>query len=478
MFRLIAAPPRRRALACLFPLLGLLGCSASRPPAAAVASPTRPAAVVVVAEVPPPRVNYPPSAYTPVGATPRTPVVAPPIFPVMLGIDTLEADGFDVLKGKRIGLLTHLAAVNRRGVTTIDVLRHAPGVRLVALFAAEHDLDGQVPAGTNYKDHLDPHTGLMVHSLYYGVSSGHKPNRAQLKGIDAFVIDLQDIGTRSYTFISALKAAMEGCFENGVEVVVLDRPNPLGGLKVSGPPLDAQWVSYVGAFRVPYVHGLTMGELARMAAEAPGVLAVPDAVRARGRLVVVPMRGWHRRMRWPETGLKWVPTSPHMPDFATVEGCPMTGLGCQIPGTFTNGVGNQYMFRGISWKGIRAEVLERELRALRLPGLDFHRVSVPSARTGQPATGLFIEITDWDAWEPTELNFYLMRLACQHSPRNPFATVTREQANLFLKLMGSTAFFDDLAAHGARVDVDAYIREWRAKAVVYQRASRKYWLYD
>jgi uncharacterized protein YbbC (DUF1343 family) len=476
MFGLFASPPRRRALACLLPALGLLGCSAARPPATAWSSPARPS--VAVAATATPRITFPPTAHTPVGATPHAPVTAAPIFPVMLGIDTLEADGFDVLKGKRIALLTHAAAVNRHGVSTIEVLRHAPGVHLVALFAAEHDLYGEVPAGANYKDHLDPRTGLMVHSLYYGVNLGHKPNRAQLKGIDAFVIDLQDIGTRSYTFISALKAAMEGCFENGVEVVVLDRPNPLGGLKVSGPPLDAQWVSYVGAFRVPYVHGLTMGEFARMAQAAPGVLAVPEAVRARSRLVVVPMRGWHRRMRWPETGLKWVPTSPHMPDFATVEGCPMTGLGCQMPGTFSNGVGSLYMFRGIAYKGIRAEALERELRALKLPGLEFRRVSVPNARTGQPATGLYIEITDWDAWQPTDLNFYLMRLACKYAPRNPFATATKEQVNLFMKLMGSTAFFNDLVAHGAHVDVEAYLREWRDKAAVYQRASRKYWLYD
>jgi uncharacterized protein YbbC (DUF1343 family) len=465
MFGLIAAPRRPRALACLLPALGLFGCSASRPPAAPVAAAPR----ITLA---------PPAAYTPMPGTPRAPAPVAPIFPVMLGIDTLEANGFDVLQGKRVGLLTHAAAVNRRGVTTIEVLRHAPGVRLVALFAAEHDLYGEVPAGINYKDHLDARTGLMVHSLYFGVALGHKPSRAQLKGIDVFVIDLQDIGTRSYTFISALKAALEGCFENGVPVVVLDRPNPLGGLKVSGPPLDAGLVSYVGAFRVPYVHGLTMGEFARLAHAAPGVLAVSDAVRAKGRLTVVPMRGWHRRMRWPETGLKWVPTSPHMPDFATIEGCPMTGLGCQMPGTFTNGVGNLYMFRGIAYKGVRAEVLERDLRALKLPGLDFHRVSVPSARTGQPATGLYIEITDWDAWQPTELNFYLMRLACQLSPRNPFATATKEEVGLFLKLMGSTAFFNDLAAHGARVDVDAYVREWRTKAAVYQQESRKYWLYD
>ena len=128
----------------------------------------------------------------------------------------------------------------------------------------------------------------MVHSLYNGIRGrdgvANRPTKAQLKGIDAIVIDLQDIGSRSYTFIGAMKVCMEGCFENGVEVVVLDRPNPLGGLKVDGPPLDPQWEgNYVSEFRVPYVHGLTMGELARLAKEAPDLLRIPDAMRENGK---------------------------------------------------------------------------------------------------------------------------------------------------------------------------------------------------
>jgi uncharacterized protein YbbC (DUF1343 family) len=177
---------------------------------------------------------------------------------------------------------------------------------------------GNTPAGVNYPDHVDARTGLMVHSLYNGLiynGVANRPTRAQLRGLDAVVIDLQDIGSRSYTFVSAMKMCMEGCFENGVEVIVLDRPNPLGGQKVDGPPLDAQWVSYEGEFRVPYVHGLTIGELARMAKEAPDILKIPDAKRLNGRLTVVPMRGWRRSMRWPDTGLAWVPTSPFIPDF-------------------------------------------------------------------------------------------------------------------------------------------------------------------
>lgn len=450
----------RRTLSSVAPVLGLIGCTATAPKAPAPA---------------------PLPAARPAQPAQPAPSAAPfdPAHPVMLGIDVLESEGFALLRGKSVGLLTHAAGVNMHGVSTVDVLRRAPGVHLAALFSAENGLSGEFPSGKNYTDHTDPRTGLMVHSLYNGISYNgviDRPTKAQLKGIDVMVIDLQDIGSRSYTFVSAMKMCLEGCFENGVEVVVLDRPNPLGGQKVDGPPLDPQWVSYVGEFRVPYVHGLTMGELARMAKEAPDILKIPDAKRLAGRLTVVPMRGWRRSMRWPETGLAWVPTSPFIPDFAAVEGYPMTGLGCQLGG-FTNGIGSAYPFRGIMYHGVRIDALEKELRALRIPGIDFRRVSVPNAKTGQPGIGLYVEITDWDQLRPTELSLQMMRLACKYDIHNPFASAQKKDLNLFLKVMGSTALYNDLATRGARIDVDAYLRDWQTRNAIYQQQSRRYWLY-
>jgi uncharacterized protein YbbC (DUF1343 family) len=456
MFSMPSHLPRsiRLLATCAAPLMGLIGCSATPP--------TPPPPVVVVQR---------PVAPTP---TPTQRVRFDPSHPVMLGIDVLESEGFAALRGKSIGLLTHPAGVNMHGVSTIEVLRRAPGVHLVGLFAAEHGLYGELSRGVGYPDHLDPRTGLMVHSLYNG--TGTRPTRAQLRGIDAMVIDLQDIGSRSYTFTSAMKVCMEGCFENGVEVIVLDRPNPLGGLKVDGPPLDPQWISYVGQFRVPYVHGLTIGELALMAKDAPDVLKIPESVRLRGKLTVISMRGWRRSMRWPDTGLTWVPTSPYVQDFSAVEGYPMTGLGSQWGG-FKNGIGTNYPFRGISFHGVRFEVLERELKALNLPGIDFRRVSVPDAKTGKPELGLYIEITDWDLWRPTELSAHLLQLACKFSPRNPFSGMTPSEVRTLLIYWGSTQFYNDLAAHGARVDVNAYVRDWQAKGAIYQQQSRRYWIY-
>lgn len=452
--------PLNNLLTLFVLLVGMFGCSSSQ-------APTRPATSAPLR----------PSALPP-GPAPVLKAANEDPYPVMLGIDVLQSQGFAAVRGKRIGLLTHPAGVNRRGVSTIEVLRQAPGVNLVALFGPEHGIYGDEQAEVPIPNRRDARTGLPVFSLY---GKYRKPTRQMLQGLDAMVIDLQDIGTRSYTFVSCMLYTMAACFENNVEVIVLDRPNPLGGLKVDGPLLDPQWKSYVGAFRVPYVHGLTIGELARMAKEAPGVMEVPggihvsDAVRRRGKLTIIPMRGWHRRMRWPETGLKWVPTSPYIQDFAAVIGYPMMGLGTYLTG-FSHGVGKYYAFRGISHPRVKDEVLERDLRALHLPGLGYRRVSVPG-RNGKPATGVYVEVTDYNDWRPTELSFYLMQLACRYERRNPFTTATGTNVNGFMKHMGSTAFFDAIKREGARVDVAAFIRQWEAQDRIYQEQSRKYWLY-
>ncbi len=456
----------RRSLPLFASLLAFAGCSASSPPRKPTAAP-----------------RTPPVFYTP-PASFATPSVAPKPANVMLGIDVLEADGFAAVKGKRIGLLTHPAGVNRRGVSTVEVLRRAPGVKLVALFGPEHGVYGDFKAEVNFGDAIDKRTGLPMYSVYS--APGRRPTKAMLRGLDAVVVDLQDIGTRSYTFSSAMKRMMEGCFEHGVEVIVLDRPNPLGGLKVDGPLLDAAYATnnYVGAFRVPYVHGLTIGELARMAKDLhpPGGLEIKEALRVRGKLTVIPMRGWSRSMRWPETGLPWIATSQMIQDFSAVMGYPMVGLGTYVSRTenfdigIDHGVGKMYAFRGLSARTAKPDALEKELKALDLPGLRFFRVSAPD-KEGKPAIGLFVEITDYDAWRPVELNFHLMKIACKLDRRNPFAPVRGRSFNGFLKHMGSAEFLAALQRDGAGVDVEAFVRRWRQQATVYQQQSRKYWLY-
>lgn len=457
----------------VFPVLALMACSARKKPEA------KPAAAAAVAQsgqaagAPAASSSPPPAAPVPPAPAPGLSAPAPATWPVMPGIDVLAETGFRAVAGKKIGLLTHPAGVNRRGESTIDVLRRAPQTQLVALFAPEHSLSGQVKAGENFGDVRHVPTGLPVWSLH---GANRKPTAAQLKGLDALVIDLQDIGVRSYTFNVTMRYAMEACFEHGVEVIVLDRPNPLGGLKVDGPTLDRSLMSGVGAFEMPYVHGLTIAELARIAAMTPGMLAVPEATRAKGKLTIVPMRGWRRAMRWPETGLAYVPTSPLVQDFGAVIGYAMVGLGCEYSG-FRHGLGKAFPFRSISFKGKTPEQLATDLGALRINGVGFRKITAKDAQ-GKTVSGLYVEITNWDTWEPTQLSFEMMRLACTYTPPNPFVRLDAKDARSFNIHVGSVAWWDALRRDGAKVNLEAFRSNWRNQCLAWQQQTRRFWLYQ
>ena len=418
-----------------------------------------------------------PAKPAPVAVTPLPPAPPPEkLPPVMLGIDVLEADGFKAVAGKKIGLLTHPAGVNRRGESTLSVLRRAPGARLVALFAPEHGFEGQIKAGDNFKDSIHTATGLPVYALY---GQGLERAKSMVKGLDALVVDLQDIGARSYTFNVILRYAMEACFANGVEVIVLDRPNPLGGLKVDGPPLDPENMSGVGAYpRMPYVHGLTIGEIALMTKNGSGTISgmkLTDAVRAKGRLTVIPLRGWTRSMRWPDTGLKWVPTSPNIPTYEAAVGYAMVGLGTQN-NPWEWGIGHEYHFRGIGFPKKTPDEIIKAMEACKIPGLAF--VKRPgTGRDGKPITGVYVEITDWDAWHPTELSFYMHRQAAKWSRLNPFAALTTDEARSFKIHVGSTAWLGALQREGSRIDVASFLKNWTERAAIYQEQTKKFWLY-
>ena len=390
--------------------------------------------------------------------------------PIYLGIDVLEQSGFRAIDGKRVGLLTHPAGLNRRGESSIDVLRRAKNVRLVALFGPEHGIYGNEKANIPIDDKIDPHTGLPVYSLY---GKYRKPTAKMLVGLDALVIDLQDVGVRSYTYVSCMRYAMEACFENGVEVVILDRPNPLGGLKIDGPPLDREWRSYVGAFHVPYVHGLTIAELARIAKHTPGCMETPEHIRKNGKLTVIPMRGWRRDMLWTKTGLRWVPTSPYIPDLSAVLGYAMTGLGAQ-EGGFSHGIGTPYPFRLLRYKGKSPEQIKAALESKRIPGLGYRIIKTQST-TGVPLSGVYVSVTNWNRVRPTELSFHMMQLAAVWSSSNPFAA--SKNPRLFNKHVGSTAWWDEINQRGARARVDAFVDQWAKQATNFQTKAKRFCIY-
>lgn len=397
---------------------------------------------------------------------------APAAGTVALGIDVLESRQFRELQGKRVGLLTHPAGVNRRGESTIDVLRRAPQVNLVALFGPEHGIYGNERASQPIDDQVDERTGLPVYSLY---GRYRRPTPEMLERIDVLVIDLQDVGVRSYTFVSAMRYAMEACFSAGVEVVVLDRPNPLGGLKADGPPLDEEWMSYVGAFRVPYVHGLTIGELARISKARPGWLQVPDQVRRDGQLTVVPMRGWERHMMWPETGLKWIPTSPNIPDLSSVLGYAMTGLG-QMHSGFSHGIGTPYPFRLLRHSSLEPEALRDLLRQRRIPGLDYRIVETRTA-AGAPIRGVYPLVSDWESFRPTEISFHMMVIGTRLRGSNPYRNLSHNEMDLFNKHVGSTGWWNEIRSLGDQARLEHFIDRWQAEAKTFQEATREYWLY-
>ncbi|MEM9160710.1 MAG: DUF1343 domain-containing protein [Verrucomicrobiota bacterium] len=389
---------------------------------------------------------------------------------VKLGIDVLADTRFEILRGKRVGLLTHQAGVNQFGQSTIDVLRNARQVQLVKLFGPEHGIYGDEKANVPVLDKIDPRTNLPVYSLF---GKYRKPTAGMLSGLDVLVIDLQDLGVRSYTYAACMRYAMEAAIENNLEVVVLDRPNPLGGLKVDGPNREEKWRSYVGDFPVPYVHGLTMGELARMAVSEKGILNLSDAERKSAKLSVVTMEGWNRYMSWTNTGLSWIPTSPNIPTFESVVGYSMTGLGAQLGG-FKHGIGSEYPFRILTFDKVKLDALKKELEARNIPGVAFETKQFMSGQK----EGLYVKITDWKAWRPTELSFHMMQVADKFSRSNPFASTSEGQGNLFNKHVGSSRWWQEITQRGQNSNLSGFIVSWERQAKQFQYRTRKYWLYD
>ncbi|MDR1665716.1 MAG: DUF1343 domain-containing protein [Puniceicoccales bacterium] len=378
---------------------------------------------------------------------------------VWLGIDVLEKEmGFRPLMGKRVGLLTHDAAVNSEGQRTLDVLAGAKNVRLTTLFCPEHGLDGKTMANEFVAHGWDEKTKRPIFSLH---GKYRAPTPEMLEGIDILVVDLQDIGVRSYTYISCMRYAVESCLRVGIDVLILDRPNPLGGNKVSGPFMDEDRKSYVGAFNIPYVHGLTMGELGRMVLDEKGS-------HRKARLDVVSMKGWRRSMRWHETGLKWVKTSPNIPDLAAVLGYTATGVGC-LCGSLKNGAGGPHPFRLLSCASLTdLPGLYARLRAYRIPGVRFQWIDTKEVQ------GIYVVVDRWDLFDPGELTLRLLQTGIDlgHSS-SKIPSIDEMMAHI----LGENELIRALSQKGSAIDVPYFVGKWKTQALRYQKWVRRYWLY-
>lgn len=376
---------------------------------------------------------------------------------IELGIDNLASKQFEQLRGKRVGLITNQTGVNAEGRRTREILAKAPGVKLVALFTPEHGLDGKELAGKYVANRKDPLTGLTAHSLY---GPTRKPTPEMLKGLDVLVYDMQDIGVRSYTYISTMAKCMEAAGEAGLEFMVLDRPNPLGGLRVEGPPVEPQWISFVGQLPVPYVHGMTCGELARM-------LNDRHWMGAPCRLTVVKMRGWERQMTWQDTGLRWVQTSPNIPRADSPVYYLATGIVGSLAGLET-GVGGPTPFEICAGKGVDPEAFARYVRGLGLEGVQARPCSIGGFG------GCRLQIDPHAKGDISFLALALLAEVNRLSKPDLFAKSSADKLDIFFKVYGSSAIRDQLRT---RVPIQRLAKEWKAGVDKFRSEREGYLFY-
>ena len=316
------------------------------------------------------------------------------------GIEVLLADSLHLVRGLRVGLVTNHTGIDSEGIPTIDRLDEHPEIDLVALYSPEHGIRGTVEAGIRVADEIDPDTGLPIHSLY---GSTLKPTQAMLEGIDILLFDIQDIGTRYYTYVYTMALAMEAAGEAGIPFLVLDRPNPIGGLLVQGNVLEPDLASFVGMYPIPMRHGMTPGELAHL---------FRDEFAIQADLLVVPAEGWRREMLFPDTGLPWRAPSPNMPDIESALHYPGT---CLFEGTeLSVGRGTDRAFQWIGAPWLDGEELARAMVALGLPGVDFHPVRFTPANPGDgkfdgvEVRGVRLAVTDPERYDPARTGVALV----------------------------------------------------------------------
>jgi uncharacterized protein YbbC (DUF1343 family) len=388
---------------------------------------------------------------------------------VQTGIEVLRQRGFHILKGKRVGLITNPTAVDASLRSTVDILAGAPGVKLVALFGPEHGVRGEFAAGDIVGTTTDPKTGVPAYSLY---GRNRKPTADMLRDIDLLIYDIQDIGCRSYTYISTMGLAMEAAAEAGIPFVVLDRPNPLGGLRVEGNLAEKGFFSFIGQFPIPYVYGLTCGELAKL---LNGEKMLSGGVQC--SLVVVSMKGWRRTMTFQQTGLPWVPTSPHVPMETSPAFYVATGVLGEL-GVISEGVGYTIPFRVLAAPWINPYAMADAMNALKLPGTLFRPIIFkPFFGRMKDSTlyGVQIHLTDEKAAELMPIQFHFLEVHNRLYPdRNPFTLAGSSRLGAFDRAVGTdrirTLFGDSMRYS----DVQEYLSKDVKK---FRETSKKYYLY-
>ena len=386
----------------------------------------------------------------------------------------MRDSGFEALQGKRVGLVTNPSGVDRNLVSTVDILYNAPGVELVALYGPEHGVRGDMYAGDKVSDSVDQVTGLPVYSLY---GATRKPTSQMLEGIDVMVYDIQDVGVRSYTFISTLGLVMEACAERGIEVLVLDRPNPLGGNKIEGCYVEYPYFSFVSQYQIPYVYGLTVGELAVLVnEEGLNRGQKGDQAPAKCKLSVVPMQGWTREMTYEATGLPWVLPSPNIPFKETPMYYAASGICGELYGFMNIGVGYTLPFQlfGATW--LDPSRLKERLDSYGLEGVAFRTIwykPFSGSQKGELVGGLQFFFTDYEKARITEVQFNVMQAVAELYPdKKAFEVITGY--GLFDKVCGTDFVRTEFSKNYKFSDIQDY---WRKDEASFRELSRKYHIY-
>jgi uncharacterized protein YbbC (DUF1343 family) len=351
---------------------------------------------------------------------------------VLPGVDVFFSEGRDQsLEGKKIALLTNHTGVDTQMRPTAELFQEKGNV--VAFFSPEHGLKGQHYAWESVK-HGDE-KGIPVYSLH---GETRRPKSEWLQGIDVLVYDIQCTGVRAYTYPTTLFYMMEEAAKEGIEVIVLDRPNPIGGLVVDGPMLEEKWRSYIGYINVPYCHGMTIGELAKF---------FNEEYKVGCKLTVIPMKGWERSMSYRDTGLAWIPPSPNIPEPDTPLFCPLTGLLGELS-LLNIGIGFTLPFKVVGAPWIKGHEFAQKLNAQKLPGVyfqPFHFRPFWGLHKGSNCEGVLIQITNPKIYKPLAVQYLILGMLKSLYPTE-FGKQLAQTKNkdLFCKANGTDQIYETL----------------------------------
>jgi uncharacterized protein YbbC (DUF1343 family) len=378
---------------------------------------------------------------------------------VQVGIETFLADVPRALRGKRVGLITNHTGIDRSRTPDIDLIAKHKDLKLVALLAPEHGIRGTAEAGEEIADEIDPRTGVPIYSLYMSEDRGPTPE--MLKDVDVLVYDLQEVGGRTWTYVSTMALAMKAAAEKGIPFVVLDRPNPIGGEIVEGALLDPRFTSFVGMYPIPARHGMTVGELATLFNRKYGIGA---------NLIVARVANWRRSQWFDETGLPWVNPSPNLRSLAALTSYPGS---VYFEGTnLTEGRGTDRPFEQIGAPWLDAKKVARVMNERQLPGIRFEPITMPVAPTaakhkGQTIPAIRFAITDRKAYRPVRTSLLLIN-EIRRLHRRDFAwTATID------RLTGSDKV--RLAIEGGRLL--PLLEEWEREAAAFRESRKPFLLY-